>query len=254
MRHITRRVPSSNALGNSDEAALIIAAKYGLCSEDGTLDGTQRKSVTLSDGTQTSVEVIGFRHDAKTYDVGEAGITWAFCDIVKNHVYNPSNTIEGGWAQSSLRTYTNGELFESLPEDLQSQADWVDKSTNNVGVVTEETAEDAVSATSDRLWLLSAREVYGSIYWWTRGGWGEFYDDVYNAEGQQYQLFRDAGINDGTDTSNLLRKGGIWWLRSPNPFEDEKCWGSACYVDASGYKDADQQATELNGVVPCFCI
>lgn len=250
------------ARANNDEAALIIAANYGLCNEDGTLDGTQRKSVILSDGTQTSVEVIGFRHD-ELADGGEAGITWAFCNTIGNHAYNGEDDVTGGWQASTLRTYCNEDLFETLPDDLQEQVKRVEKYTDNVGIVTdEETAEAAVSATSDRLWPLSAREIYGDIDWWSRnGGDRPFYDTVYNAEGKQYRLFSDEGLNADTDTSSLVRLGGTdseWWLRSPNPYEDRAedvdFWGRALFIDHDGKKNGDGKCSDAKGVAPCFCI
>lgn len=72
----------------SDEEALSIAASYGLCSSDGTLDGAQTKSVTLTDDTEAEVRVVGFRHDELS-EGGTAGITWTFCQSVCTHQYNP---------------------------------------------------------------------------------------------------------------------------------------------------------------------
>ena len=65
-----------------DEAAAIeVAKKYNLCTPEGKLDGTQVKSVTLADGTQTTVQIVGFAHDDKTSG-GKAGITFIFGDCV----------------------------------------------------------------------------------------------------------------------------------------------------------------------------
>lgn len=40
------------------------------------------------------------------------------------------------------------------------------------------------------------------------------FDTAYNAEGQQYQLFSDEGLNAETDTSSLLRLSGTYYQRA----------------------------------------
>lgn len=112
--------------------------------------------------------------------------------------------------------------------------------------------------------MLSAKEVYGKVTWWTReGGDRPFYDGVYNAEGVQYRLYRNEGINDDTDTSSVLRlsgTNGAWWLRTPNPYEnlDESkaniFFGVSIYVDITGKMRAAGDCNKAMGVAPCFCI
>ena len=85
-----------------DEAAAIeVAKKYNLCTPEGKLDGTQVKSVTLADGTQTTVQIVGFAHDDKTAG-GKAGITFIFGDCVGEAPMNSTDTNAGGWEASSF--------------------------------------------------------------------------------------------------------------------------------------------------------
>lgn len=237
----------------SDEDAISIAETYGLCGSDGRLDGSQQKSVGLSDGTEAHVRVLGFRHDTAT-DGGAVGITWGFSGVIATHQYTDGDSLDGGWKKSSLRRYMNGDLFEKLPDDLKAEVKWVEKATNNVGET--DAVEKTVTTTRDRLWPLSAREVYGDITWW-QGSSQELYDGIYNAEGEQYQLFADAGLNSDTKTSDLLRLGGVsddWWLRSPNPYANDSFKNHAIFVDADGYKNGDGPCATERGVMPCFCI
>ena len=102
--------------GAGDEAAAIeVAKRYNLCTPEGKLDGTQVKSVTLADGTQTTVQIVGFAHDDKTSG-GKAGITFIFGDCVGQEPMNEEGTNEGGWEASPMRTYLNGTWRAQLPE------------------------------------------------------------------------------------------------------------------------------------------
>lgn len=242
------------AAADSDNEAISIAAGYGLCSEDGTLDGTQTRSVTLSDGTEAQVRVVGFRHDELS-DGGTAGITWAFCQSVGTHQYNTSDTNVGGWAASSLRRFMNDDLYQRLPDDLRAQVKRVEKPTNNTGATTE---TSSVTYTSDLLWVPSAVELLGDVGWWTDdNGSQPFYDDIYNAEGSQYQLYSDQGLNYKTGKAPILQVSGgdgSWWLRSPNPYQDDDYWGIAVYVGPDGHCHHSGKCSTSYGVVPYFCI
>ena len=102
--------------GAGDEAAAIeVAKRYNLCTPEGKLDGTQVKSVTLADGTQTTVQIVGFAHDDKTSG-GKAGITFIFGDCVGQEPMNEEGTNEGGWEASPMRTYLNGTWRAQLPD------------------------------------------------------------------------------------------------------------------------------------------
>ncbi len=143
-----------------DEAAAIeVAKKYNLCTPEGKLDGTQVKSVTLADGTQTTVQIVGFAHDDKTSG-GKAGITFIFGDCVGEAPMNPTDTNAGGWEASQMRGYLNSDVMTLLPEDLKSAIVPVDKLTNNVGKTQD---ISAVTATSDSLWLFSLAELAGAF-------------------------------------------------------------------------------------------
>lgn len=233
----------------SDEAGAIeIAKKYNLCTADGRLDGTQVKSVTLADGTQTTVQIVGFAHDDKTAG-GKAGITFIFGDAIGESSMNPESTNAGGWEDSELRGLLNSEGVKLLPEDLMKHVVAVDKLTNNVG---ETQSVSSVTVTSDKLWLFSATELCGLIDWY-----GSDYaacNDVLNAEGSEYKLYRDMAVDSYNSNAILVKnfdgEPRNWWGRSPRP-------------DASGsfqhvYSDGDPYyyvgANLSYGVVPGFCI
>lgn len=234
-----------------DEAAAVeVAKRYNLCTPEGKLDGTQVKSVTLADGTQTTVQIVGFAHDDKTAG-GKAGITFIFGDCVGGAPMNGESTNAGGWEASQMRAYLNGDWRVQLPEDLNAVIVPVDKLTNNVGETQE---ASSVTTTSDSLWLLSFAELAGPIpaaeLW---GGGYEWAADIFNAEGTRYKLFNDTDViwNDANSVlvKNFQGSPCGWWERSPYPnysvgFQDVNSDGNPHYGDGAGYS---------YGVVPGFC-
>ena len=125
------RISDEIGKASDESAAVEIAKKYNLTTKDGKLDGTQTKSVTLTDGTRTAVQIAGFAHDEKT-DGGKAGITFIFKDCIGEHDMNSSNTNAGGWERSQMRSYLSSEGLNLLPADLKENVVEVSKLTNNV--------------------------------------------------------------------------------------------------------------------------
>lgn len=230
-----------------DEAAAIeVAKKYNLCTPEGKLDGTQVKLVTLTNNMTVPVQIVGFAHDDKTAG-GKAGITFMFGDAIAEAPMNQTDTNAGGWEASQMRAYLNGDGMALLPEDLKKVVAPVDKLTNNVG---ETQDVSAVTTTSDSLWLLSAAELCGSIDWYSDPS----YNAVLNAEGFEYQLFRDTAV-DSSNANDILVKNyqnspRIWWERSPNPN------GSVSFriVRSDGDPIIYDYAGNSRGVVPGFCL
>ena len=230
-----------------DEAAAIeVAKKYNLCTPEGKLDGTQVKLVTLTNNMTVPVQIVGFAHDDKTAG-GKAGITFMFGDAIAEAPMNQTDTNAGGWEASQMRAYLNGDGMALLPEDLKKVVAPVDKLTNNVG---ETQDVSAVTTTSDSLWLLSAAELCGSIDWYSDPS----YNAVLNAEGFEYQLFRDTAV-DSSNANDILVKNYqnspcYWWGRSPNPNYSDRFRG----VSSDGGPYIIGYASGSYGVVPGFCL
>ncbi len=241
---------SAEIASAGDEAAGIeVAKKYNLCTADGKLDGTQVKSVTLSDGTQATVQIIGFNHDDKTAG-GKAGISFIFGSAVTEMAMNPSDVNAGGWEASQLRAYLNSDGMFLLPQELAAKIVAVDKLTNNVG---QTESVSSVSTTSDQLWLPSATELCGTIGWF---GDRHSYDGIFNAEGSEYLLYRNMAVVSTTSNDILVKtyngEACYWWGRSPFPDSP----GSFLRVDSLGHPSAIALggATNSFGVAPGFCI
>lgn len=237
----------------SEEKAIKIAKSYNLCSASGTLDGTQKKSVTLSDGTKTTVQIVGFWHDIKT-NGGKAGITFIFSDAITERTMNSSLTNKGGWRDSDLRAWLASDGMEMLPKDLKKCIVAVNKRTNNVGGTARNTS--CISITSDKLWLFSLTELCGFV-----NHTNAFYDnDIHNEEGSEYLLFSNMNVEEDEENEILARyykndnEACYWWERSTDAggIPDD-------FMVVGGRYDPGQpcivsDSTKLNGVVPGFCI
>ena len=244
------RISAEIGAAGDETAAIEMAKKYNLCTPEGKLDGTQVKSVTLADGTQTTVQIVGFAHDDKTSG-GKAGITFIFGDCVGEAPMNGESTNAGGWEASQMRAYLNGDWRVQLPEDLNAVIVPVDKLTNNVGETQE---ASSVTTTSDSLWLLSFAELAGPIPAAELGGGGyEWAADIFNAEGTRYKLFNDTDViwNDANSVlvKNFQGSPYNWWERSPSPDDSGYFW----YVGSGGPYNGGGSGYSY-GVVPGFCI
>ena len=245
------------------EAVEVPAASQGANAADGqsadaneSAGDAQGGSQALADGTQTTVQIVGFAHDDKTAG-GKAGITFIFGDCVGGAPMNSTDTNAGGWEASQMRAYLNGDWRTQLPQDLDAVIVPVDKLSNNVG---ETDAVSAVTTTSDALWLFSLSELAGAVPAGRTGeGYGLFeegYVDVLDAAGSQYGLFCDMGVGTGNSENACLVKTrtdtyAFWWLRTSEP-RDGYCF---LRVDQHGYTPSGSDgASCANYMVPGFCI
>ena len=249
------RISAEIGAAGDEAAAIEVAKKYNLCTPEGKLDGTQVKSVALADGTQTTMQIVGFAHDGKTAG-GKAGITFVFGGPLVNQLLpmNDDDSIgaEGGWESCSMRRYLNGDGLLMLPEELKTIVVPVDKLTDNKGHEGDtEVAVSSVSTTSDYLWLFSNVELSGVV---PEGSENEAANEVFDAEGSEYKLFRDMGVS-YLEANAILERSFEgeqiwWWMRSPNPYNS----GYFSFVRAEGAPhDATYAGADL-GVIPGFCI
>lgn len=171
-----------------DEAAAVeVAKRYNLCTPEGKLDGTQVKSVTLADGTQTTVQIVGFAHDDKVQG-GKAGITFLFKDALTNFPEIDAQATKEGWEGSGLRSGLAQNVAKMLPTDLKNVIVEVVKKSS---VPSADQEGFVVVETSDKLWLPSMTELFGEIEMET----SEEMNGALNAEGDQYELFQNQTMH-----------------------------------------------------------
>lgn len=122
---------------------------------------------------------------------------------------NATMTAVGGWEKCELRAKMNsGEICNLMPSDFQSTVKPVRKLSNNVGAG-EENKNAAVTATTDRLFLLSYSEIVPTSYW------ASDYP-LTSSEGTQYEAFGGKVTENYSDNS-AIAIGDYWWERSVRP-------------------------------------
>jgi len=169
-----------------------VEAEYGLKIGD-------TKDIVIA-GDNHTVRILGFNHDIKESG-GTAGITFeltGFADAVR--IENTETNVNG-WVGSRMRTVTlseTGDLFTGLPAELQAAIKPVVKSTsagNQSPVIVQST---------EKLFLLSEFEVFGSSVW------------SFPGEGSQYAYYVGTGQSAKYKPGSELSSSYTWWLRSPH--------------------------------------
>ena len=239
--------------------------------EKSLTDGV-KGTLTLSDGSNLPFRLIGILHDDKADGSGrKAGLTFmAWNALPKAYCMNgtmPSSddtidcsvgdTNKGGWRDSDLRKWMNdGEIWNQFPTDFQNNVTPVLKQTNNMYY--GNAVGSSASATADKVWLVSYRELVPTLYngWKTSGGF-----QALSQEGSQYEYFNGkvsnnysgngilSGIyNTVSGSAPVGARGDYWWERSPFP-------NGGYYflrVDSYGDPSDDYIARYRYSVVPAF--
>lgn len=189
-----------------------------------------KKNITVN-GVTYQAQIIGFDHDTLTTADGsrtKAGITFQLVDCMKTtYPMNSSNTNVNGWRGSAMRTSTMATLLNQLSTDLKNVLKFVNK-VSSVG-----NNSSGLETTSDKLFLLSEIEIFGSTQY------------SYAGEGKQYEYYA-AG---NSTIKKVNGSADYWWERSPFS-------GSTnffCRVDNYGIANGYNASISL-GVSFGFCV
>ena len=242
MKTVTQKEAKDWTLDEQKAAATDIA-KNGTSSvvyakAKAAMDAGTTWSVKLTNGKTLTYRIIGIDHDDLADGSGKAGLTFLTTSTNIFSRMNAANTNAGGWERSELRAKMNsGEVWNLMPSDFQSKVKSVRKLTNNAGG-TDRNA--AVTATSDRLFLLSYSEIVPTSHWASSYPWS-------SSEGTQYEAFKGKVTNNYSGNS-AIAIGGCWWERSVLPNR------SALFLFVSGYGDPSNydSATSSRCVCPAF--
>lgn len=142
------------------------------------------------------------------------------------HNMNTSTTTSGGWEASEIRTWFSGTVLPLMPSEVQAAIKEVRKYSD-----TYESAIVHDQVTADKLWIPSAREVFGGT---TYEQTGPIYSGVFGSSSAR-QKYSQSGSNVG------------WWLRSVVSTQNFR------YVNSSG-SIANGGASGASGVSFGFCI
>lgn len=160
------------------------------------MDAGTRWSIKLTDGKSLEYRIIGINHDDLADGSGKAGLTFLTTSTTISSRMNATNTCDGGWEKSELRQKMNsGEIWNLMPSDFQSKVKAVKKLTNNVGGGSEN-KNAAVTATTDKLFLLSYSEIVPTSYWASSYPWT-------SSEGTQYEAFKGKVMHNYSGNESL---------------------------------------------------
>ena len=197
--------------------------KIKLTSEDdnsGNADGittgeyTIRIANTSNEGDVCTKEYLEKADGSKEkYSKTACGFVIEFEDIITTHVMNSSNTNVGGYPASSMYTYVNNEVYNTLPEGLRNVIIPTTVVSGH-GATTGET--NFVS--EDKIYLLSTGEV------WEQGTSNTINNDTARELTRQLDYYKNYKNEDGSigvttnNYSGAIKKingnDGYWWLRS----------------------------------------
>ena len=202
------------------------------------MDAGTKFSVKLTNGKTLEYRIIGVNHDDLADGSAKAGLTFLTTSTTIFSRMNATDTNAGGWEKSELRAKMNsGEIWNLMPSDFQSKVKAVRKLTNNVGGANKNAA---VTATSDRLFLLSYSEIVPTSYWASDYPWS-------SSEGTQYEAFKGKVANNYSG-NDCLKNGYYWWERSARPNNSYSFLG----VDGDGDPSSGNYATISGCVCPAF--
>ena len=170
------------------------------------------------------------------------GFVLEFADIIIDHVMNDTDTNVGGWPATTMRTFVNNDIYNSLPPDLKN-------AIIDTIVVSGHGPEDTENFTSiDKLYLLSTAEV------WAQGSSNiTDYDTARNVT-RQLDYYEILGVTaDNYDGVIKIHKYDgeaewSWWLRSA--YSSEEFTFLNVSSDGYYYDTADTS----RGVSPAFRI
>lgn len=161
------------------------------------MDAGTKFSTKLTDGKTLEYRIVGINHDDLADGSGKAGLTFEATNSALGYQkMNAANTNAGGWEKSELRGRLNsGDLWSLLPAELQSKVKAVKKLTDNQGGGKAGTP----TATTDKVFLLSATEVWGDM----------------QSDGTQYEYYKSKGVT--TSNYSGASSSHYRWTRSVRP-------------------------------------
>ena len=170
------------------------------------------------------------------------GFVVEFADIITNQKFNNIATNVGGWKDSKLRTYINETIYNALQSDLQNVI-----TTTKVISGHGETSGETNFETQDKLYLLSAHEVWEDGTSKRISDWDTSYSNT-----KQLDYYKNKVVTADNYDGAIKQYNGSnsrWWLRTACSTESQHFY----YAHGIGAFVAGN-ALESYGVSPAFRI
>ena len=238
------------SFANDDWATIAAVAKSGNYEEKYNVGDT--KEIDLGSLGKHTVRVANTSTPAECSQEGfsqtACGFVLEFADIITTHNMNPKGEYKGttyeygwnkdGWPASSMRSYLSTDIYNALPSALQS-------AIIDTKVVSGHGSSDSANFTStDKLYLLDAREVYGTSF-------TSSYNTSKDSE-RQLDYYSAQGVTTSNYSGAIKQLNGSnswWWLRAASSYSTD-----GFYTVSRGGGWGNSSATGTNGVSPAFRI
>lgn len=204
------------------------ASKQWVIGDDVWFEIGDEKPITLSNGETLTLQIIDFDHDVDNSN-NTIPATFATKELMAtSKAMNPTSTNAGGWSNSAMYSYLQGDVYDMLPDDLKAVI------TPAVKKSTEGSQSTNILSSTDNIFLLSYSEV----------GFGT--SAPYGDEGTPYAYFTGSAQR---KKSKVGASASLWWLRSPGTSASSGFW----YVYSHGSIDT-YNANYTYGVCFALCI
>lgn len=203
------------------------------------MDAGTKFSMKLTNGKTLEYKIIGINHDDLADGTGKAGLTFLTTSTGISSCMNMEKVNAGGWEKSDVRAKMNsGEIWNLMPSDFQTKVKAVTKLTNNGSAIDKNAA---VTATIDKLFLLSYSEIVPTSLWANNYKWT-------SSEGAQYEAFEGKVTNNHSENA-AISIGVFWWQRTAYP-------GSTTFflrVHNNGNPQVNGNASDTFCICPAWC-
>ena len=157
-------------------------------------------SITNDDGTTTTIPPQYGSGTTNTY----AGISFEFTDVLISRArMNSTNSNVGGWGLCTIRNTLNSVTYDELENKEYIKA-------VNKQYISAYNDANSVTASQDKLWLLSCSEI------WDNGKDGQPYGLAVAKEGEQYKYYENINADSDVPHIGIAKEKSSWPLRSPN--------------------------------------
>ena len=190
-----------------------------------------QKAMTI-DGNEYLIDIIGKDHDDYADGSGKAPLTLQFHEtyVVGYGMHNTSSN-SSGWKDCQMRTDRLPGILALMPQIVQSSIREVSKTTSAGN------AKSNIVTTSDKLFLLSEVEVFGTA------------TNSFAGEGSQYEYYKTRGKTKYEINSGVYKgEARAWWERSPRKTGST----NYCRVYTNGTSSYSSAASG-NYPAPAFC-
>ena len=166
------------------------------------------------------------------------GFVLEFADIITTHKMNDTQTNVGGWPATSMRTFVNNDIYNSLPSELKN-------AIIDTTVVSSHGSGDTSNFTStDKLYLLTPKEIYTDF--------SDSYDTAKDLT-RILDYYKNVGVTNNNYSGAIKKKGTdnyFWWLRAAYYTRDYSTFYNIHHVGA--WNSSILASNSNGGVSPAF--